>query len=199
MRELLSRRFWAAVGAVIVLSLVVVLVGSTTAPTASLTQGSQATRRVDIGGIVMEAELEEDWGLLRDRTVGVARLVLADGRQYFIGDDTPGVRTCARVDRPGACALLADVLGDAVIWFALAPVEPGGVVTLPGIVEVLDAGREGGLSNGWVVALVDVVTRVCSRVETSSFRDFVARIGARSTSTYDLAVQEISTITCLDD
>lgn len=199
MRELLSRRFWAAIGAVIVLALVVVALGSATTPTASLTRTDEPTRRVDTGGIVMEAEFEGDWGLVRDRSVGTARLVLADGRIMVIGEGTPGVRTCARVDRPGACALLADLLGDAVVWFALAPVEPGGLVTLPGIVDVLDAGREGGLSNGWVVPLVDVVTRRCESVETTSFRDFVARIGARSTSSYDLAVGEISTITCLED
>lgn len=199
MRELLSRRFWAAIGAVIVLALVVVALGSATTPTASLTRTDEPTRRIDTGGIVMEAAFEGDWGLVRDRSVGTARLALADGRLMVIGEGTPGVRTCVGVDRPGTCALLADLLGDAVVWFALAPVEPGGLVTLPGIVDVLDAGREGGLSNGWVVPLVDVVTRRCESVETTSFRDFVARIGARSTSSYDLAVGEISTITCLED
>lgn len=196
MRDLLSRRFWAALGGVVLLVVATLLIGSVMSPTSSVTAPSEPERRIDTAGIVVEAELDAGWSVREGRTEGTARFVLADGRTVFIGDDTPGTVTCPRPDLASTCALLMDDLGGAVVWFVLAPLERASEVTLPGVVAVLDQGREARLENGWVVPLVDVVTRRCTTTETTSFRDFVARIGSDSVAIYDLEVNEVSIVAC---
>lgn len=196
MRDLLSRRFWAALGGVVALVVLTLLIGSVVSPTSSVTAPSEPERRIDTAGIVVEAQLDAGWSVRDGRSEGTARFVLSDGRTVLIGDDTPGVVTCPRPDLASTCALLMDDLGGAAVWFVLAPVERDTEVTLPGVVAVLDQGREARLENGWVVPLVDVVTRRCTTTETTSFRDFVARIGADSVAIYDLDVNEVSIVAC---
>ena len=196
MRELLSRRFWAALGGVLCLMALAIVTASAWSPTSSVTAPSEPDRRIDRGGVVVEAQVDPGWSVRDGVTDGRARFVLADGTTVVVGELTPGVVTCRRPDQPSTCALLVDDLGGAVVWFVLAPLDAGGVVTLPGVVSVLDQGREARLANGWVVPLVDVVTRRCTTTETTSFRDFVARVGADSVSLYDLELQEVATVAC---
>lgn len=196
MRELLSRRFWAALGGVVCLVALALVASAVLVPGASVTAPSGADRRIDRGGVVVGAELDPGWSAREGSTQGRAQFTLGDGTTVIVGEGTPGVITCSRPDQPGDCALLVDDLGGAVVWFVLAPLERQREVTLPGVVAVLDQGREARLANGWVVPLVDVVTRRCTATETSSFRDFVARIGANSIAIYDLEVQEVTTVAC---
>jgi len=196
MRELLSRRFWAALGGVVTLVTLAIAVSILFSPTASVTAPTEPDRRIDAGGVVVDALLDPGWSVRDGLSQGRAQFTLADGRTVGIGDRTPGVVSCTRPDQPSTCALLIDQLGGAVVWFVLTPLERPGEVTLPGVVAVLDEGREARLANGWVVPLVDVVTRRCTTTETSSFRDFVARIGADSVTLYDLEVEEVTTVAC---
>jgi hypothetical protein len=195
-RELLSRRFWAALGGVVCLVAVAIVASAALVPAASVTAPGEPDRRIDRAGVVVAADLDPGWSARAGSTEGRARFTLGDGSTVTVGDGTPGVVTCARPDRAAQCALLIDDLGGAVVWFVLAPLERGAEVTLPGVVAVLDQGREARLDNGWVVPLVDVVTRRGTSTETTSFRDFVARVGADSVAIYDLAVQEVSTVAC---
>lgn len=178
------------------LVVVAVVASAVLAPAASVTAPAEPDRRVDRGGVVVEAELDAGWAVRDGLSEGRAQFTLGDGSTVVVGDATPGVVTCRRPDRPATCALLMDDLGGAVVWFLLAPLERGSEVTLPGVVAVLDQGREARLANGWVVPLVDVVTRRCTSTETTSFRDFVSRIGGDSVALYDLEVQEVSTVVC---
>lgn len=196
MRELLSRRFWAALGGVVVLAALAVIVGAAVGPTSSVTEPVEPDRRLDTAGVVVDAQLDPGWSVRSGRTEGRASFVLDDGRTVLVGDGTPGVVTCPRPDRPSTCALIMDELGGAAVWFVLAPLQRGTEVTLPGVVAVLEQGREARLANGWIVPLVNVVTRRCTTTETTSFRDFVARIGADSTSIYDVGLQRLSTVIC---
>lgn len=196
MRELLSRRFWAALGGVVSLVVLALLVGAALGPTSAVTEPSEPDRRIDEAGIVVEAQLDPGWSVRGGRTEGSATFTLSSGRTVQIGEDTPGVVTCQRPDQPATCALLTDGLGGAVVWFVLAPLERGGEVTLPGVVTVLEQGREARLANGWVVQLLDVVVRRCTTTETTSFRDFVARIGADSVALFDVELGEVSTVVC---
>lgn len=196
MRELLSRRFWAALGGVVVLAVLAVVVGAAVAPTNSVIESVEPDRRIDTAGVVVDAQLDPGWSVRSGRTEGRALFVLDDGRTVRVGDGTPGVVTCPRPDQPGTCAFMMDELGGAAVWFVLAPLQSGTEVTMPGVVAVLDQGREARLANGWIVPLVNVVTRRCSTIETTSFRDFVARIGADSVSIYDMNKQRLSTVIC---
>jgi hypothetical protein len=197
MRELFTVRFWAAIVGLVVLAVVAVLVSSRSDPAQPLSSPAETVRRIDTGGVIVSFRPEVDWALRDGVTDGSVDLVLGDGRVFLLGDRTPGVIDCDGPERYGSCTLLADLLGDAVVWFAIVPAERGGQVTLPGVVAVLDQGREARLSNGWVVPLVDVVRRECPSVETTSFRDFVARVGGESVAIYDLSIDEVTTVACL--
>lgn len=196
MRELFTARFWATLAGLVVLAVVVVAVSSRSDPAEPLSSTDLTARRIDTGGVVDAWRPEPGWGLVDGVTVGGATVELRDGRTFVLGDRTPATIDCGVLERPGGCTLLADLLGDAIVWLAIVPSEPGDQVTLPGVVAVLDEGREARLDNGWIVPLVDVVRRECTSVETSSFRDFVARIGADSVAIYDLEVAEVSTVVC---
>lgn len=178
------------------LAVLAIVVAATLGPTSSVTAPSEPDRRIDSAGIVVSAQLDPGWSARGGRTEGSAQFVLGNGRTLRIGEDTPGVITCQRPDQAATCALLADELGGAVVWFVLAPLERGTEVTLPGVIAVLDEGREARLANGWVVQLLDVVVRRCASTETTSFRDFVARIGADSVALFDVELGEVSTVAC---
>lgn len=195
MQQFFTWRFWLAIAALVGLGGGVVWISSRSDPAQPLAPGPVA-RRIDAGGLIQWFRPDSGWTMRNGSTVGSAEIVLVDGRSFLVGEGTPGEVECDTARRSRSCTLLASLLGEAIIWFALVPSEPGEVVTMPGPVAVLDEGREARLANGWVVPLVDVVRRTCSSIETTSFRDWVARIGAASTSTYDLSVEEITTVTC---
>ena len=196
MREIFSPRFWATLVGLVVLAVVVIVVSSRSDPAEPLSGADLTARRIDTGGVISAWRTEPGWGLRDGFTVGSATVELSDGRSFLVGDTTPATIDCGGLERSGACTLLAHLLGDAIVWLAIVPSEPDDQVTLPGVVAVLDEGREARLDNGWIVPLVDVVRRECASVETSSFRDFVARIGADSVAIYDLEVSEVSTVVC---
>ena len=98
---------------------------------------------------------------------------------------TPGEITCADLDRP--CALLAQTLGDTIVWFALVPMGPNFRFDLPAI-EALDGGYA-NLVNGWQVPYAPVIDRRCEgsarrvgRVLQRVPRASRARPSARSTT-----------------
>jgi hypothetical protein len=197
MHQFLTWRFWLALGALAALAAGVVVISSRSDPAEPLSSGPVVERRIDAGGRVRWFRPDAGWAVRNGTTVGSAEIVLADGRTFLLGEGTPGEVGCETPRRSQSCTLLASLLGEAIIWFALVPSEPGDQLTMPGPVAVLDEGREARLSNGWVVPLLDVVRRECATTETSSFRDWVARIGADSESIYDLTVEQITTVTCL--
>ena len=90
--------------------------------------------------------------------------------------------------------MLADLLGDAVIWFALVPVGDGLKVEAPPIVGLLDDGIA-QLANGWRVPHASVVTRSCPQ-ETTSLSEFLRDFGPESTTIIDVAKQQITQVKC---
>ena len=52
---------------------------------------------------------------------------------------TFGENECDELDQPEKCAIFADMLGDAVVWFAILPRASATTVELPPIID-LDAG-----------------------------------------------------------
>ena len=75
-----------------------------------------------------------------------------DAIEVPIHPGTPGVVTCPDLAKP--CALLAETLGDTIVWFALVPLGPNFRFELPAI-ESLDGGYA-HLVNGWEVRYADV-------------------------------------------
>lgn len=138
---------------------------------------------------------------------GAMRLSLDDQRVLTIPegtmvDDYDTVPACVDFATPNACVLLADMLGEAVVWFALVPadkVDGLSVLTLPGLIDMQANGDEGILRNGWVVKLATPVKRQCGSVDTSSLRDFITRFpDAASTSLMNLTTDTVVSVSCVN-
>lgn len=156
-------------------------------------------RDVELVAVVAEARLDDGFAILDGRTTANASLALDDGRRVEVFAGTRGEVTCSRPAEPNACVLLADMLGSAVVWFALLDVDPdtpSSVLRLPGLVDMLAGGDLGVLPNGWVVRLTTGVVRTCD-TETVSLRDFINSFPAdASVTVLDLYADEVVEVVC---
>lgn len=195
MRSFLSLRSWAAL---LVLVVAFVALGGVYL----LMRGSAggvdpAPTNVELVAVTMAITATDNWVAVGGKTTGEATLTLDDGRQMTIFDGTRGEITCTSFD--AGCVVLADVLGDAVVWFALVDkdVEDGDLMlTLPALVDMREGGDMGVLQNGWVVPLTQGVDRTCD-TETTSLRDFINKFSPdKSVTILDLIADEVTEVIC---
>ena len=195
----MSLRPWAALGLLVALGTVVLGVFVVVGGSVSTNSTGPVPHRVEVVAVVASIEAADNWSIVEGRTVGEATLALDDGRTITVTSSTAGEITCTDFEVANACVLLADVLGPAVVWFALVPAdaEDGDVVlTLPALVDMLDGGDLGVTSNGWVVPLTTGVKRTCD-VETVSLRDFINKFAPNSAVTVlDLLRDEVTEVIC---
>ena len=92
------------------------------------------------------------------------------------------------------CVLLADTLGDAVVWFSILPAAPRGTVELPPIID-LDEG-EAVFENGWRIPYAPVIERDCEGEDIPTFSDFLARFGPDSVTIVDLETRQVVGVRC---
>ncbi len=137
---------------------------------------------------------------------GTVQLALDDLRVLSIlpgtmEDDYDTVPRCSNFTTPNACVLLADMLGEAVVWFAIVPADAANgtqFLTLPGLIDMQANGDEGILRNGWVVKLATPVKRQCEDVDTSNLRDFITQFpDDRSTSLVNLTTDNVVSVACV--
>lgn len=131
-------------------------------------------------------------------------LVIDGERSVFIRAGTPGADYCGRLDQPGAnCAVAADLLGEAVVWFVLLPFyqpEEGeeATVRLPAIDELV--GGYARLVNGWEVPYDPVLVRLCVSEDFESYREFREELGDDFVSIYTVrqftGPRRISAVEC---
>ena len=177
---------------------------------ASVTRGTSGAQgplqhRVDLVANVTNVNFDTGWSMQGRRTTGSARFALDDLRVLIVA---PGTNVadhdiapaCTDFVTPSACVLLADMLGDAIVWFALVPADPKvplETLTLPGIVDMQANGDEGVFSNGWVMTLATPTKRVCRDEDTASLRDFITRFpGNAARSIVDLTTDRIVRVEC---
>ena len=138
-------------------------------------------------------------------TSGAMRLSLDDLRILTIAegtlvDDYDAVPACTDFTTPNACVLLADMLGEAVIWYALVPADTANglqYLTLPGLIDMRANGDEGILRNGWVVKLATPVKRECGDKDTTTLRDFITQFpDDLSTSLVNLTTDNVVSVSC---
>lgn len=163
--------------------------------------------KVDLVASVNSITIDSNWSQDGQTTQGGAiRLSLDDLRTFTILEGTlvdsyDDVATCTDFVTPNACVLLADVLGDAIVWFALVPADPTNnqeFLTLPGLVDMQDNGNEGVLRNGWIVKLATPVKRNCESTDTSSLREFITRFpDSGSTTTLNLITDTVVSVQCV--
>lgn len=171
--------------------------------TASVT--TDVRRTVDLVASVNTVTVDANWKQAGVTSGAVAQLSLDDTRVLTIPegtlvDDYDAMAKCEDFTTPNACVLLADMLGDAVIWFALVPADKvAGMerLTLPGLVDMQSNGDEGILRNGWIVKLATPVKRICEKTDTTSLRDFITQFPHdASSSTVNLTTDNVVSVAC---
>lgn len=193
MRQLLSLRFVPAMGAVVGLLLLLFVLFGRSESAADPMAGRPMVREVHLLEEITTARTEA-FGVRPDgRTRGQLLLGLRDDREMRIVEGTFGENNCGVRIVPGDCAVAANLIGDAVVWFSLQPIEAGGTVIFPAI-DQLDDGRA-QLVNGMRLPYARVLDRRCP-VEFTSFREFRSVLGDRFTSVYSLADERLVAVVC---
>lgn len=210
MRQLFSIRLVAALGALLGLTLLlqaVVLddepiVGSVGELEVDATGVTGATeevvpRRVDLVRAVQQVRRSPDFEITEEgTTVGFLDAEFADGSVMRVAPGTPGEITCTAIRLADRCVVLADLVGEAVLWFALLPRGPNNTVMLPPIVDLEDGYAV--FENGWEVRYPPVIERdeaTCGD-DITSFSDFLRRFGPSSVTVVDLETQEVDSVRC---
>jgi hypothetical protein len=195
MRQVLSWRFLAAVGALVGLAALisVLFVGRGTVARVAEHHGPPS-RRADLIAIVVKAE-SEGFGLRDDGTTrGRLTLQTHENRSVTIFPGTPGTSSCDELDKVGGCALLAETLGDTIVSFALVPMSANFQVELPAIVEL--SGGSAQLVNGWQVPYASVIDRSRCDSPAESFSEFLRLVGRHFRSLYSFGPGKITAVTC---
>jgi len=197
MRYFFTARLWAALGmllgasALVFATLLLVNGGSSAS--------SSGSRVIDVVAAVTTTEFGDGWQISDGRSVGDATLSLDDGRTLHIVDATPGEVTCELPTIPYSCVIVADTLGSGVLWFALVPSDSSNgkeILTLPALVDMLQGGDLGVLSNGWVVPLATPTVRNCD-TETTSLRDFINKFpDGNAIALLNLYQDQITEVVC---
>lgn len=167
---------------------------------------TQTLHKIDMVASVNSINVDSAWSQESGRTRGGAiRLSLDDLRVLTVQDGTLAadygdIPACTDFAKLNACVLLADMLGDAVVWFALVSSDALAgreFLTLPGLVDMQANGDEGILRNGWVVKLAAPVKRECGETATSSLRDFIARFPDQlSRTVVNLTTDNVVSVKC---
>jgi len=195
MRQFFTWRFWLTLLALAGLTVLLVAVTRDDEPPVALPVDVRPPEReIDLVGLVFLAQADPGFSFVDGRTTE-RLLIRVDGFRYIdIVAGTPGENRCADLDDLAACVIVADLLGNAVLWFSIVPSEPRNVVTLPAIAELREGGRA-LLMNGWIVRHAPVLRRNCD-VETTSFADFVDRFGENHTATFSIDDQRLTAVAC---
>ena len=198
----MSRRILAGLFAVF-LAVIFILATRGSSSEISVTQ---TLRKIDLVASVNSINVDSAWSQESGSTRGGAiRLSLDDLRVLTVPDGTltanyGSILPCTDFVKPNSCVLLADMLGDAVVWFALVAADALAgreVLTLPGLVDMQANGGEGILRNGWVVKLATPVKRECGDTATSSLRDFITRFPDELSKTIvNLTTDNVVSVKC---
>jgi hypothetical protein len=193
MRQIFTVRFFAAVGALLGLLVVLTTVFRDGDSVAQFVEREPMVRRIDLVALVHSTTpvdfVIDDDGL----TTGTIELVLDQERTMRIVPGTLGEVNCAALGEVAKCAVVADLLGDAVVWFAIVPLASSQTVALPAIVSLDDGYAT--LTNGWQLPYAQVLERLCAQ-NFESFNQFREELGERFTSIYRLSAGEITDVVC---
>jgi len=202
--QFISGRFWLTIGALLGLTLVVALFtgqfssGDESSSSDQIVIAGDTSPPIDFVAPIASAASAPGFSVTDGVTTADIALTFDTTRTMVVQAGTPASWECPDATQPGACMVAADLMGDAVLWFAvipsLGPSTTTDTVKLPAVVELLPNGWV-RLANGWVVHHASVVDRFCE-AETTSFADFIDQFGAAATSTFDLVTNEIVKVTC---
>jgi len=194
-RQILSWRFLAAVAALVGLALVAAALLTDSDSLEDAVEPDAIARRMDIIEPIFAADQSAGFRVGRDGvTHGFLDLIVDSERVVRIAPGTLGEIACEELDQINKCALFADMLGDAVVWFAILPQAPRATVELPEIVDLEDGYAV--FKNGWEVLYPPVIERSCGSEDIPTFTDFLRRFGPGSISTVDLETRQVVSVRC---
>jgi len=152
-------------------------------------------RQIDLIEPIASADQSTNFRIdRRGVTRGFLDLTIDADRVMRIAPGTLGEIACDELDEPNRCAVFADMLGDAVIWFAVLPQASRSTVELPAIVDLNDGYAL--FENGWKVAYPPVIERECGGEDIPTFSDFIRRFGPGSISIVDLGTRQVVSVRC---
>ena len=201
MREIFTVRFFAAVGAVVGMFFLLTTIFATREVIEG--NGGDGSTVVDLHTIdLVDQVFSSRNAFFRLDDDGLAAsdtdLIIDGTRQLRVVTGTPGENHCPDFGEIGACAVVADLLGEAVVWFALVPMGSARTVELPAI-DTLEDGLA-TLVNGWQLRFAPVLDRRCGVGENaeqfSSYRDFRDTFGDQFTSIFDIDERRLVAVRC---
>jgi hypothetical protein len=197
MRQIFSVRFFAAAGAVVGLFFLL----TTIFATREVIEGDGAddavsveTHKIDLVEQVFSSSNGQFQVGIDGLATSDAELVIDGTRSLRVVRGTPGEMLCPEFGEIAGCAVVADLLGEAVVWFALVPMGSGKTVPMPAI-DTLDDGVA-TLVNGWQVGFAPILDRRCSREEFESYSQFRTLLGDDFTSIFDIDERRLSAVEC---
>jgi hypothetical protein len=193
MRQIFTIRFFAAAGALLGLVVVLSAMFRGDDSVAELTAATPMERRIELVALVFSSR-SDGFAIGDDGTsTGTLELVLDQQRTMRIVPGTYGEVNCPALGQVAKCAVVADLLGDGVVWFAIVPLESSQTVALPAIVALDDGYAT--LANGWQLPYAPVLERRCPR-EFESFTEFREELGTDFTSIYSLDEGALTDVVC---
>lgn len=208
MRTIFSIRFLAAVGALLGLFAVVLVIAddstadeATAVPATTIAlEDASHIRHIDFIETIA-ATSSRAFEVVNGVATSSVDLDIDPSRTLRIVEGTPGEQHCGAWRLTAACAVVADLLGESVVWFALVPADGSRSVELPAIDELVD-GRA-ILVNGWSVDYAPILDRRCSDDgdpstldEFASYREFREVLDDDFVANFDLDERRLASVTC---
>ncbi len=197
MRQVLSWRLLAAIAALVGLALLVNYAIAGRDTIAEIVEPTSPTaRRADLIALVLETQMQGFAVGPDGRSTGDLSMSLAPPYEQTVRifPGTYGTNNCPGLGQFGACALLAELLGDSIVTFALVPMGESFTFELPAI-EALDGGRA-VLVDGWRVPYASVIDRSECESPAESFSEFLRLVGPAHRSEYSLGKAAITAVIC---
>lgn len=197
MRQIFSLRFFLAVGAIVGLFALLATIFQARdliSGDDGTTEGVVVVHGIDLVGQVLSSS---NPSLVFDAdglVTGETSFLLDPSRALRVVPGTPGENLCPGFPQPGACAVVADLLGEGVVWFAVVPMGSNNTVDLPAIDALADGLAT--LVNGWRVPYASVLDRRCRDQEFASYREFRDVMGDEFVSVFDIESRELLAVKC---
>ncbi|MEJ7801228.1 MAG: hypothetical protein WKF60_11945 [Ilumatobacter sp.] len=196
MRQIFSVRFFAAVGGVVALFFLLTTIFATRGAIEGAKGGPVAIElhQIDFVDQVFSSRNEAFNVNVDGAAANDTELIIDGSRSLRIVSGTPGEMLCPRFPQVGACAVVADLLGEGVVWFALVPIGNARTVDLPAI-DTLEDGLA-TLVNGWQVRFAPELDRRCSDEQFTSYREFREALGDDFTSLFSIDDRRLTAVEC---
>ena len=195
MRQIFSIRFFAAIGAVVGLFLLLYLaLGDDEPPiVVEVPDTAPPLREVDFVDWIYESTTV-DFAVVDGVAAADTEFVIDGSRRLTIKAGTPGEQHCPEFGQIVRCAFVVDLLGEGVVWFAVVPMNANRTVDLPAI-DTLEEGVA-TLVNGWQMPYAPILDRNCGDAEFASYRELRDTLGDDFTAVYSIDEQRLVAVEC---